>query len=109
MFLSKGMSTEHCQHVAIIIPRRLGGGGGAGGEMLSLTSLHLSTFLLCSAVAHYSYLLSPQGGVILVSHDEHLINLACSEVWLCKNHSVYWLDGGLLQYKSEVENEFRNS
>ncbi|KAL5491328.1 hypothetical protein EMCRGX_G016598 [Ephydatia muelleri] len=50
-----------------------------------------------------------KGGVILVSHDEHLINLACNEVWLCKNHSVYRLDGGLQQYKSEVENEFRSS
>ena len=53
--------------------------------------------------------LQMQGGVILVSHDEHLINLACNEVWLCKNHSVYRLDGGLQQYKSEVENEFRSS
>ena len=39
----------------------------------------------------HNHLSHPHDGVILVSHDEHLINLACNEVWLCKNHSVYRL------------------
>ena len=41
-----------------------------------------------------------QGGV--VSHDQHLI-----QVWLCKDHTVYRLEGGLEQYKSDIESEFR--
>ena len=39
------------------------------------------------------------GGVVLVSHDEHLIDMACTEVCLCRDQTVYRLEGGLEQYK----------
>lgn len=48
-----------------------------------------------------------QGGVVLVSHDQHLIRLCTTEVWLCKDRTVHKLEGGLEQYKLAIENEFR--
>ena len=49
-----------------------------------------------------------QGGVVLVSHDEHLIKMACNEVWLCQDKLVHRLDGGLEQYKKAIETEFQS-
>ena len=51
----------------------------------------------------------PQGGVLLVSHDEYLIGLACKEVWLCRDHTVQRLEGGLAQYKAAVQAELKQS
>ena len=42
-----------------------------------------------------------------MSHDQHLIHLCTTEVWLCKDQTVHRLEGGLEQYKTEIENEFR--
>ena len=53
----------------------------------------------------YMYLF--QGVVVLVSHDQHLIQLCTTEVWLCKDHTVHRLEGGLEQYKSDIESELR--
>lgn len=50
-----------------------------------------------------------QGGVVLVSHDEHLIEIACQEVWLCQDQTVRRLEGGLQQYKTAIETEFTGS
>ena len=44
---------------------------------------------------------------MLVSHDQHLIQLCTTEVWLCKDHTVHRLEGGLEQYKRDIESEFR--
>ena len=52
---------------------------------------------------------SHQGGVILVSHDEHLIEMACQEVWLCRDQTVHRLEGGLQQYKVAIEAELAAS
>ena len=57
--------------------------------------------------AVFNFLL--QGGVILVSHDEHLISLCCNAVWLCKDQLVYRLEGGLPQYKKAIETELRST
>ncbi len=43
--------------------------------------------------------------MVLVSHDEYLIERACTEVWLCRDQTVYRLDGGLQQYKAAIESE----
>lgn len=43
-----------------------------------------------------------QGGVVLVSHDERLIELVCKELWVCKDKTVTPLDGGLEEYKKHV-------
>ena len=52
---------------------------------------------------------SLQGGVMLVSHDEHLIKMACNEVWLCKDKLVHRLEGGLEQYKKAIESELQST
>lgn len=50
-----------------------------------------------------------KGGVVLVSHDQHLIQLCTTEVWLTKGKTVHRLEGGLDQYRTAVENEFRTN
>ncbi|XP_054720068.1 ATP-binding cassette sub-family F member 3-like [Uloborus diversus] len=45
------------------------------------------------------------GGVVLVSHDEQLIELVCQELWICKNGSVSTISGGFSQYRKLVEDE----
>ena len=44
---------------------------------------------------------------MLVSRDQYLIQLCTIEVWLCKDHTAHRLEGGLEQYKSDIESEFR--
>ncbi|KAG8195230.1 hypothetical protein JTE90_027971 [Oedothorax gibbosus] len=45
------------------------------------------------------------GGVVLVSHDEQLIEMVCEELWVCKNGSVSAISGGFSQYRKIVEEE----
>ncbi|KAK2179244.1 hypothetical protein NP493_503g01030 [Ridgeia piscesae] len=45
------------------------------------------------------------GGVILVSHDERLIRVICTELWLVKDKTVTVLEGGISEYKKLVEDE----
>ncbi|VDP42989.1 unnamed protein product [Schistosoma margrebowiei] len=45
------------------------------------------------------------GGVVLVSHDERLIQAVCNEVWVAKGSRVYSLPGGLEEYKKAVRVE----
>nr|CAD2193724.1 unnamed protein product [Meloidogyne enterolobii] len=42
------------------------------------------------------------GGVVLVSHDERLIELVCKELLVCKDKTITQLDGGLEEYKKHV-------
>ena len=46
-----------------------------------------------------------QGGVILVSHDERLIQLVCKELWVVKDGKIHSLEGGFLEYRKIVEEE----
>ena len=67
---------------------------------------------MCSMYTHAGTMALPplsQGGVVLVSHDEHLIEIACQEVWLCQDQTVRRLEGGLQQYKTAIETEFTGS
>ncbi|KAH7731887.1 ABC transporter [Aphelenchoides avenae] len=43
-----------------------------------------------------------KGGVVLVSHDERLIELVCKELWVVKDKKVTNLEGGLEEYKKHV-------
>ncbi|GFY77297.1 ATP-binding cassette sub-family F member 3 [Trichonephila inaurata madagascariensis] len=45
------------------------------------------------------------GGVVLVSHDEQLIEMVCQELWVCRNGSVSSISGGFSQYRKLVEDE----
>ncbi|KAI6242204.1 ATP-binding cassette sub-family F member 3 [Aphelenchoides fujianensis] len=42
------------------------------------------------------------GGVVLVSHDERLIDLVCKELWVVKDRTITHLEGGLKEYKQHV-------
>ena len=44
----------------------------------------------------------PQGGVVLVSHDERLIELVCKELWVVRDRMVTNLEGGLDEYRKQV-------
>ncbi|OQV19581.1 ATP-binding cassette sub-family F member 3 [Hypsibius exemplaris] len=46
-----------------------------------------------------------EGGVILVSHDQFLINLTCKEMWLVANQTVRVLPNGFPEYKKIIETE----
>jgi len=45
------------------------------------------------------------GGVVLVSHDEQLIEMVCQELWVCKDGSVTSISGGFSHYRNLVEAE----
>ncbi|KAF8781754.1 ATP-binding cassette sub-family F member 3 like protein [Argiope bruennichi] len=45
------------------------------------------------------------GGVVLVSHDEQLIEMVCQELWVCRNGTVSSISGGFAQYRKLVEEE----
>ena len=51
-----------------------------------------------------------RGGVILVSHDESLVNLCCKEVWLVTKHGsgLERLEGGMAQYKKALQIELKS-
>eukprot|EP00002_Diphylleia_rotans_P033358 TRINITY_DN7081_c0_g3_i1.p1 TRINITY_DN7081_c0_g3~~TRINITY_DN7081_c0_g3_i1.p1 ORF type:complete len:736 (-),score=189.25 TRINITY_DN7081_c0_g3_i1:125-2332(-) len=40
-----------------------------------------------------------EGGVLIVSHDEHLISATCDELWLLQGQTVTTFDGDFTQYK----------
>lgn len=46
-----------------------------------------------------------KGGLVLVSHDQQLIELVCKELWVCSNGSVTSISGGFSQYRKLVEQE----
>lgn len=45
------------------------------------------------------------GGVVLVSHDERLIQMVCQELWVCSNRTVRSIEGGFAQYRKLIEEE----
>ncbi|XP_055351309.1 ATP-binding cassette sub-family F member 3-like, partial [Paramacrobiotus metropolitanus] len=46
-----------------------------------------------------------EGGVILVSHDQHLINMVCKEMWLVTNQTIKILPNGFPEYKKIIQTE----
>jgi len=54
-------------------------------------------------------LLLTQGGVVLVSHDERLIRLICTEVWVCGDLNVRRVERGIDEYKKLVQQELATS
>ena len=48
-----------------------------------------------------------QGGLILVSHNEHLFQMVAKETWLCGEITVKTIEGGFPAYKKALEEEFR--
>lgn len=52
----------------------------------------------------YQFLLL-QAGVILVSHDERLIQMVCTELWVCGEGSVRCIEEGFDEYRRIIERE----
>jgi ATPase subunit of ABC transporter with duplicated ATPase domains len=46
-----------------------------------------------------------QGGVLMVSHDQRLINLVCDEVWVVGAKTVKRWPGDVASYKKHLEAE----
>lgn len=46
------------------------------------------------------------GGLILVSHNEQLIQMVAQETWLCGEKTVKRIEGGFPAYKKALEEEF---
>jgi ATP-binding cassette subfamily F protein 3 len=42
------------------------------------------------------------GGLIIVSHDEHLITSVCDELWVCENNSITFFKGDFEDYKKKM-------
>ena len=51
-------------------------------------------------------LLAFKGGLILVSHNEQLIQMVAQETWLCGDKTVKRIEGGFPAYKKALEEEF---
>ncbi|CAG2103027.1 unnamed protein product [Medioppia subpectinata] len=49
-----------------------------------------------------------KGGVILVTHDQQMIELVCKELWYCNNKSVSCLEGGFAEYRHIIEADLAN-
>jgi len=47
-------------------------------------------------------LMSFQGGVFVVSHDEHLISAVCDELWIIRDKKVHLSEGDFQGYKKTV-------
>lgn len=43
-----------------------------------------------------------KGGVVIVSHDERLIEIVCKELWVVRDRTVTTLEGGLDEYKKQI-------
>lgn len=42
------------------------------------------------------------GGVLIVSHDEHLISTVCDTIWVCANHAVQVFPGDFEDYRQSL-------
>jgi len=48
-----------------------------------------------------------EGGIILVSHNERLISLACDEIWVVSNGTVSPARGDFESYKKKLLSTFQ--
>ncbi|XP_042226816.1 ATP-binding cassette sub-family F member 3-like [Homarus americanus] len=48
-----------------------------------------------------------KGGVVLVSHDERLIRMVCTELWVCGDKKVGCMEGGFDEYREIIEKEIQ--
>ncbi|XP_071519851.1 ATP-binding cassette sub-family F member 3 [Panulirus ornatus] len=50
-----------------------------------------------------------KGGVVLVSHDERLIRMVCTELWVCGDKKVRCMEGGFDEYRELIEKEIQTT
>lgn len=46
---------------------------------------------------------------MLVSHDERLIRMVCTELWVCGDKKVGCMEGGFDEYRELVEKEIQTT
>jgi len=49
------------------------------------------------------------GGVLVVSHDQHFITSVCNEIWVIQSRKVTVFDGSFNDYKKSVVNKIRKN
>lgn len=49
------------------------------------------------------------GGVLVVSHDEHFISTVCTDIWVVRNGVVKQFKGNFDDYKSMLRKENENN
>lgn len=47
------------------------------------------------------------GGVILVTHDQNMIQKVCQELWHCSDGTIKCLKGGFEEYKEIINKELQ--
>ncbi|MPC09442.1 ATP-binding cassette sub-family F member 3 [Portunus trituberculatus] len=47
-----------------------------------------------------------KGGVVLVSHDERLIRMVCTELWVCGDKKVRCVEGGFDEYRLRLNSVY---
>ncbi len=48
------------------------------------------------------------GGVLVVSHDQHFITSVCNELWVIQHRKVSVFDGSFMDYKKSVVAKIRS-
>jgi ATPase subunit of ABC transporter with duplicated ATPase domains len=43
---------------------------------------------------------SYSGGLLVVSHDAHLISMVCNEIWVCENKKITPFNGDFKDYRN---------
>lgn len=43
-----------------------------------------------------------EGGVVLVSHDVHMLSKVATSLWICDNGTVEQFDGTIKDYKKKI-------
>lgn len=54
-------------------------------------------------------ILKYKGGVVLVSHDERLIRMVCTELWVCGDQKIQRMEGGFDEYRAVVEKQMQQT
>ncbi len=49
------------------------------------------------------------GGILVVSHDQHFISSVCNEIWVLGNQSIKRLNGDINVYKKMVLKEIKDN
>jgi ATP-binding cassette subfamily F protein 3 len=43
-----------------------------------------------------------EGGVLVVSHDAHLISTVCDEIWICERNAIKVFNGDFDDYRKAL-------
>lgn len=69
--------------------------------------MHMCTSDMGAIEALADALKAYNGGVMVVSHDQHFITSVCNELWVIQDRKVTVFDGSFLDYKKSVVSKIR--